>query len=38
MELRVIDKLFKRFEEKGFSVELLNKEEWRFFVPLRTYA
>jgi hypothetical protein len=29
MELRVIDKLFKRFEEKGFSVELLNKEEWR---------
>ena len=29
MELRVIDKLFRRFEEKGFSVELLNKEEWR---------
>ena len=29
MELRVIDKLFKRFEEKGFSVEALNKEEWR---------
>jgi len=29
MEMRVIDKLFRRFEEKGFSTAGLSKEEWR---------
>ena len=27
--MRVIDKLFRRFEEKGFDTSSLNKEEWR---------
>jgi hypothetical protein len=28
MEIRVIDRLFQRFEERGFSTENLDKLEW----------
>jgi len=28
MEIKVIDRLFERFQEKGFVTDFLNKEEW----------
>jgi len=35
MDLRVIERLFIRFKEKGFDTKNLNKEEWR--VELSTF-